>query len=304
MHLYAIDSIKQISSNITVVTGWSNIGVLKLRISGDIVHGASVKDIRPDLSANFGEGAENWGFSAIFRTAIPVDVVGNAELLFYFDSEYFLVPAERIPLERSIGDNTSHAIFLDAIGKRTNAKLIELGSRARSGNTYRHMFHSGIDYVGVDISEGPNVDVVADAHNLPDDLAESFDFAYSVSTFEHFLMPWKVALELNKVLRVGGMAYIQSHASWPIHDEPWDFFRFSKYAWVGLFNIYTGFEVVCANHNIKASIVPEFSTGAPLMGIANESTFLLSACVIRKIGNAQVSWPAPTSDMVGLSYSY
>ncbi|WP_373690468.1 methyltransferase domain-containing protein [Sphingobium sp. DEHP117] len=61
--------------------------------------------------------------------------------------------------------------------------------------------------------------------------ASSFDAVYSVSVFEHLLMPWKVALEMNRVLRMGGIAYIHTHQTLGLHDMPWDFWRFSDTSW-------------------------------------------------------------------------
>lgn len=58
------------------------------------------------------------------------------------------------------------------------------------------------------------------------------------------LVPWVAAYALSGILRIGGIAYVQSHPSWPLRDEPWDFLRFFREGWNGLFNAWTGFEVV------------------------------------------------------------
>src|SRR5215469_14253331 len=47
----------------------------------------------------------------------------------------------------------------------------------------------------------------------------------------------------------------QSHWAYPVHDEPWDFWRYSKETWKGLFNSHTGFEVVNAQYRYPAYIV-------------------------------------------------
>ena len=83
-----------------------------------------------------------------------------------------------------------------------------------------------IDYVGCDVVDGENVDVVPDAHRLSKALDRTFDYVYSISTFEHLLMPWVVATEINHVMNIGGVGYIQSHQMWPVHDVPSDYFRF------------------------------------------------------------------------------
>jgi hypothetical protein len=46
---------------------------------------------------------------------------------------------------------------------KPGSKLLELGSRARSGNVVEF---GQVDYTGVDIMAGPNVDIVADVHYL------------------------------------------------------------------------------------------------------------------------------------------
>jgi len=97
----------------------------------------------------------------------------------------------------------------------------------------------------LDVVQGPNVDVVGDAHALSAHFEpESFDAMYSVSTFEHLAMPWKVALEAHKVLRPGGLAYFVTHQSLGMHELPWDFWRYSDTSWNSLFNSYTGFRVL------------------------------------------------------------
>jgi hypothetical protein len=170
------------------------------------------------------------------------------------------------------------------------ASLIELGSRARSGNTYTGLFPSIAHYTGVDIVPGENVDVVADLHVLSKSIDRQYDFAFSMSVFEHLLMPWVVAVELNKVLVTGGLAFIQSHPAWPLHDEPWDFFRFSRDAWTGLFNPFTGFEIVDSAYGIEGRTVPVAADSGSLQGMDMHRTFLATACVVRKTSEPKVDW--------------
>lgn len=182
--------------------------------------------------------------------------------------------------------------------------MLEIGSRARSGNIYRGLFPTIGRYVGTDITDGPNVDRIADAHTLSKVMDERFDFAFSASVFEHLIMPWVAAFELNKALNPGALIYIQSHPAWPLHEEPWDFFRFSKDAWSGLFNRLTGFEIVEAGYGIGATIVPRVSASGALHGIEGCPTYLLSACVARKIGDPLVDWSADPSLVYDLNYSH
>lgn len=79
---------------------------------------------------------------------------------------------------------------------------------------------------------------MGDAHRLssyfgPDD---KFDIVYSSACFEHFAMPWVVAVEIAKVLKVGGVVFIETHFSFSSHERPWHFFQFSDMALRVLFS--------------------------------------------------------------------
>ena len=184
-------------------------------------------------------------------------------------------------------------------------RVLEIGSRARSGTTHRDFVHPDVDYVGIDIADGPNVDIVGDAHHLSRHVTGQFDTIFSLSVFEHLVMPWMVALEMNKVLKVGGTAYIQSHPSFPLHDEPWDFWRFSTNAWDGLFNAHTGFEILEKGQTKRCRIVPESTAISDLQpGFDDGRSYILSACLVRKIGAAKVQWDAEAAEVYNLAYGH
>lgn len=268
---------------------------------------------RPDVDKYLGtHGKEDYGYKITAVSQHPPGI-SNIQLR-YSDGTVNEVaqPESGIRIAKTLAD------FIEMVNSAPDgASLLELGSRARSGNSYRSAFSSRTRYTGVDISDGPNVDVVADLHVLSSKLSEKFDFAFSVSVFEHLLMPWVAAVELNKVMADNGCAYIQSHPTWPLHDEPWDFFRFSKYAWKGIFNSYTGFEILAAEHGLEArilplsdhcealdKILPMCDHGEALVGLNEHPTFLASACLVRKISEPTVDWNCDPSNLVDLNYSH
>jgi len=171
--------------------------------------------------------------------------------------------------------------------------VLEIGSRARSAITRREDCGHH-EYVGLDILPGPNVDVVGDAHDLRE-LFEPGRFiaAFSFSVFEHLVMPWKVALGLNSVLRDGGLVFTQTHQTWPMHEEPWDFWRFSQHSWQALFNSATGYEIVETAAGDFAEIYP-CRPNAITRDLSRQSAYLGSASIARKISNTTLSWPVPT----------
>ena len=83
------------------------------------------------------------------------------------------------PISVKTGNDPYHVLFRDFIASVNGLerpRLMEIGSRARSGNIYVQGFAEHVSYVGMDIVPGPNVDVVGDAHALSSSFeAESFD---------------------------------------------------------------------------------------------------------------------------------
>jgi hypothetical protein len=184
--------------------------------------------------------------------------------------------------------------FIDLLGGFKSGKVLEIGSRARSALTYRQFMPPGLTYVGMDILPGPNVDVVGDAHEMEKLFgAGEFVAVFSQSVFEHLAMPWKVALELNRVLIPGGLVFTGTHQTWPVHEEPWDFWRFTRYSWRTLFNAMTGFEIVEVACGQPARIQP-MHPNAATRGLPEFSAYLGSASIVRKTADTRLSWPLPT----------
>jgi SAM-dependent methyltransferase len=192
--------------------------------------------------------------------------------------------------------------FWDLLAERGSGRLLEIGARARSGLTHIDGLPADWDYVGFDIVPGPNVDVQGDAHELSKHFEpESFDAVLSVSTFEHLAMPWKVVVEINRVLRPGGLVCVMTHQTWNVHEEPWDFWRFSEYTWPVLFNARSGFEMVAAAMGQKAQIVAILMNDITA-GLPGAAAYLGTVAIARKTGPTELSWGVNATDVVSGSY--
>lgn len=287
---------------IVVAVGWcEGNAVPQIVVDGKVVPvQTSLRYERPDVARVHGRGFIGSGFRIVGVLDNPP--TDNSKIAIRFGDGAVLRRTSVNPSE-----GRAHAIlqdFIAAVRAASAPSMIEIGSRARSGNTYTHWFPNLARYTGVDISKGPNVDVVGDAHTLSSIIPDKYDFAFSVSVYEHLIMPWVAAVEMNKVLNIGGLVYVQSHPTWPLHEEPWDFFRFSKDAWSGLFNRLTGFEIIEAGYGIEAGIVARECHSGSLQGLDGERTYLLSACMARKIGEPTVTWEADPSSIYDLGYSH
>ncbi len=137
-------------------------------------------------------------------------------------------------------------------------RVLELGtSRSIPDRSTMHkdwVPHAG-EYLGTDIQAGVDVDIVADIHRLTQVTGcEQFDVIISCSSFEHFKYPHLAAHEIMRALRVGGILYIQTHQSFPLHAYPYDYFRFSKEALAGLFGTRMGFRTIATGYEFPARI--------------------------------------------------
>lgn len=106
-------------------------------------------------------------------------------------------------------------------------RILEVGSCDVNG-TYRALFEDPAwEYVGLDAAPGPSVDVVPrQPYRWPEVRRESFDVVLSGQTFEHVRFPWVTMLEVERVLRRGGLFFLIVPSSGPEHRFPIDCWRF------------------------------------------------------------------------------
>lgn len=109
-----------------------------------------------------------------------------------------------------------------------------------------------------DVQEGADVDVVSDAHSLSKTFpVEQFSTILSCSVFEHLHSPWVAAEEILKVLKPGGLFFIQVHQCFPIHGFPDFYFLFSDSA---LKHLFKGASKVVASYDYPATLTPDDSS--------------------------------------------
>ena len=109
--------------------------------------------------------------------------------------------------------------------------VIDIGSYDVNG-TVKPIFES-CKYLGVDMSAGPNVDLVCHGNNLLLE-DESADIIVSTSSFEHDVCFWETFLEMCRVIKPNGFIYINAPSSTPYHPFPVDCWRFFIDCWPAL----------------------------------------------------------------------
>lgn len=179
-------------------------------------------------------------------------------------SDRFLPPAPAAatpaPPERAetVECNLVLQNFQARVQLMSRPRVLELGTfRSIPGRSTKHdeWVPNASAYLGTDIAPGDDVDIVADIHRLTQVTGEeAFDVIISCSSFEHFKYPHLAAHEVMKSLKVGGLLFIQTHQTFPLHAYPYDYFRFSQQAMSGLFGTRMGFQVVQTNYEFPVEL--------------------------------------------------
>jgi SAM-dependent methyltransferase len=111
------------------------------------------------------------------------------------------------------------------------ARLLDAGAGEGS---YKHHF-AAQRYCGLDLGIGDaawnyaGLDVIGDLCSLPFRDA-SFDACLNVVTLEHVKDPARVLCEISRTLAPGGRLLLIVPFEWEEHQQPHDYFRFTRYS--------------------------------------------------------------------------
>lgn len=256
----------------------------------------------PDLHQEYGEAARNCRFIFQLPAETP-ESVRDLKLVFILEN------GQRIEIEylvqRKLNTDPYHKLnsrFFNMLADRKDGSVLEIGSRNRSGVVRRELIPPQMAYTGLDVIAGENVDVVGDVHRMSDLFpSQTFDAIFSMAVFEHLLMPWKVVLEINHILNPDGLVMITTTQSFPLHEMPRDFWRFSDQSWHVLFNQKTGFEILETALGETASVVPHLLHSA-ITHLETYTGYLGSAVLCRKICETSLTWDVDPQEVIDTAY--
>ena len=88
------------------------------------------------------------------------------------------------------------------------------------------MYRGAVEVIGTDVYASPNIDVICDGHSLPFTTG-SFDGVLIQAVLEHVLSPEAVVHEIHRVLKSDGIVYAETPFMQQVHEEAYDFTRFT-----------------------------------------------------------------------------
>ena len=141
--------------------------------------------------------------------------------------------------------------YLQGVSYYAKGKLLDVGC---GDKPYRRVFQHIEDYIGFDRPAGMDVerynqkkrknaiDVHAEADSFPF-LDASFDTVLAMQVIEHLPHPKKFFEEVSRVLVQGGYLILTFPLINPLHEEPYDFFRYTEYG-INILSNMNGLQVV------------------------------------------------------------
>ncbi len=98
------------------------------------------------------------------------------------------------------------------------------------GSKPYEVFCKNKNYIGIDIdTENIQADIFSDASEVPVENCVA-DIVVSFYMLEHVENPQKVINEKYRILKKGGELFMLIPLYWEEHEQPYDFFRFTRFA--------------------------------------------------------------------------
>jgi len=116
-------------------------------------------------------------------------------------------------------------LFFETYLADASATVVDIGAQDVNGSL-RQACPQSCRYIGVDFVAGRNVDVVLDDPYVLPFASQSIDAVVSSSCLEHSELFWLLFLEMLRILRPGGLVYLNVPSNGSFHRYPVDCWRF------------------------------------------------------------------------------
>jgi len=121
----------------------------------------------------------------------------------------------------------------------------------------------------IDIDPARKPDIVADVCDMNMFADQSVDVIFMVEVLEHVKTPQLALDEMHRVLKPGGRLFLSTPFILPIHDAPYDFYRYTQF---GLAHLCRGFQDVSIRprNDYLASVVVLMMRSVQVSGVRRQ----------------------------------
>ena len=123
---------------------------------------------------------------------------------------------------------------------KITGKVLDIGA---GKSPYEMFFKNASQYIRLDNRDYKGIDIVADITKKIPIKNEDFDSIICIQVLEHVRDPKHVINEIHRILKKDGRCLLTTHMAAPLHGEPYDYYRFTKYALEDLFKDFKHVEV-------------------------------------------------------------
>jgi len=141
--------------------------------------------------------------------------------------------------------------MIDSYGP--SGKVLLVGSRLYNGSYDRREWYKEV--IGLDMQDGPGVDVV---HDLEKPYSGQFDHVDCCSVLEHVARPWLLAQNIQNVMVPGASLVVSVPFSWRVHGYPSDYWRMTTEAVALLFDKVKWDRLVYVSNNLVVERPPGY----------------------------------------------
>jgi SAM-dependent methyltransferase len=187
-----------------------------------------------------------------------------------------------------------HRDLVAAIRKYAKGKVLDIGC---GNKPYEKEFDANVSaYIGCDIiqSDLNKVDILCAANEIPLENL-SVDTVFSTQTIEHVEDHQGLVNEAFRVLKPGGFFIVSGPMYWHLHEQPYDFFRFTEYGFKYVLEK-AGFEIteIKANGGMWATtgqnIIHSFMNSKSKQFFIRASRFLFFRLRFYRLTSTFFSW--------------
>lgn len=156
-------------------------------------------------------------------------------------------------------------------------RLLDIGCGERPYERYSNVEK----YLGAEIAGGAHpdtkkkVDFYYDGRNLPIRTA-SVDWILSSEVLEHVNEPDMFIKEMNRVIKDGGEVILSTPQTWGLHEEPFDYYRYTKYGLKYLFEK-NGFKIIKSNSTTGLMGTIGQRLSSHMFGLSSKKTWRIFA---------------------------